>query len=142
MSVQNKKNTGNRWPKGVSGNPGGRPKGASEVRELARSHAPAAIARLRQLIDCKDPSVAVSAAKAMLDRGYGKPEQSITTDGSPLVSIMLGTGGQVIDAAQAAAAYAALCRDPSASIEGITFGAPAPAALESPGGRGVDDDEG
>jgi len=130
MSAGIKKKSGGRWPKGVSGNPDGRPKGVSEIGALARTHAPAAIARLFELMYSKDEAIAVSAARALLDRGLGKPAMSITTDGAPLVSITMATGGQLIDAAQAAAAYAAICCDPSASMDGITFAAHASPTLD------------
>jgi len=65
------------FKKGQSGNPGGRPKENAEVKELARAHGPKAIAKLAELLDGDDPRVAVSAAQALLDRGYGKPHQSM-----------------------------------------------------------------
>lgn len=88
-----------RFQKGVSGNPGGRPKKGAEkgikfdtrinsaLREalktmskadlvaLARSHAPEAV---QTLLDClRDPRHRVAAATALLDRGYGKPQVEI-----------------------------------------------------------------
>jgi hypothetical protein len=63
--------------KGKSGNPGGRPRENSEIKELARKHGPAAIKRLVELMKGSDPRVAVAAAQALLDRGYGKPAQAI-----------------------------------------------------------------
>lgn len=61
------------FKKGQSGNPGGRPKAAYDVQALARQHTEAAI---RTLVDAlADPKTAVSAATALLDRGYGKPIQ-------------------------------------------------------------------
>lgn len=63
-----------RFQKGQSGNPGGRPKAAGEIRELARKHTQAAI---RALVDAlQDERTKVSAAVALLDRGYGKPAQA------------------------------------------------------------------
>src|SRR5690606_13734622 len=70
------------WPKGVSGNPGGRPRVVGRVKELARQWTAAAIqtlASVRQ--DPWQPARArVAAAEALLDRGYGKPTQPIAGD--------------------------------------------------------------
>ncbi len=63
---------------GNSANPGGRPKGLAELAELARSHAPEAIAALVRGL--KHPKLFVAAATALLDRGFGKPTQPIEGD--------------------------------------------------------------
>jgi phage FluMu protein gp41 len=78
-----------RFQKGQSGNPGGRPKALVEVQELARSHAPDAIAALARIVKSKSskvpPAAVVAAATALLDRGFGKPPQAITgPNGGPL----------------------------------------------------------
>lgn len=65
------------WRKGTSGNPGGRPKVAGEVRELARQHGPAAIQRLVGLMHSKNEGVAVRDCEALLDRGYGRTVQGV-----------------------------------------------------------------
>src|SRR4051812_2305772 len=67
---------GRPFPKGVSGNPGGRPRSLAEVEELARKRAPKAVRRLTQLMDSDDDRVALAACVALLDRGYGKPRSS------------------------------------------------------------------
>ena len=69
------------FQKGVSGNPGGRPQVAPEVRDLAKSAAPAAFARIIELMHDVDPRVALAASNAVLDRAYGKPasEERIAT---------------------------------------------------------------
>jgi hypothetical protein len=68
--------------KGQSGNPGGRPKEIAEVKELARQHMPAAIEALVSIMNNAKASDAarVSAATALLDRGYGKPQQHIDAE--------------------------------------------------------------
>ena len=68
-----------RWQKGQSGNPGGRPKVIGDLQEQARQWAPEALEALREIAASRDapPSARVSAAVALLDRGYGKPAQSI-----------------------------------------------------------------
>lgn len=76
----------------------GRPKGSRDtatieqrgtIEELARSHAPAAMATLVTIAETGDSEAArVSAANAILDRGYGKPSQAHELsgkDGGPLV---------------------------------------------------------
>lgn len=70
---------------GQSGNPSGRPKQDTRLRDLAREHTDAAI---QALVDAlADEKTRVSAAIALLDRGYGKPAQEITgPDGGPLQS--------------------------------------------------------
>ncbi len=64
--------------KGKSGNPGGRPKKRDDVVELARSYCPEAIERLAAWMRSDNPKAAVSAAVALLDRGWGKPHQAST----------------------------------------------------------------
>lgn len=66
------------FKKGQSGNPGGRPKEDNEVRDLARKHTKRAIERLAFWMDSDNPKASVAASQALLDRGYGKPAQSIT----------------------------------------------------------------
>lgn len=65
------------WRPGQSGNPGGRPKVVADIRELARQHGYDAIRRLVDLMFSKNEGVAVRAAEALLDRGYGRPLQGL-----------------------------------------------------------------
>ncbi len=69
------------WKPGQSGNPGGRPKVLGEVRELARVHTEDALATLATIMknEAAPPAARVSAAAHILDRGYGKPQQSIVS---------------------------------------------------------------
>ena len=83
---------------GTSGNPGGRPKGLSEVIALAREHTELAITTLVDIAKQTKaaPAARVAAASALLDRGWGKPAQAIqatTTNASAVV--MLGKGDPV-----------------------------------------------
>jgi hypothetical protein len=63
------------FKKGKSGNPGGRPKEDAEVRAAARLHGIDAIDKLVELMNGDNPRVQISAANAILDRGFGKPSQ-------------------------------------------------------------------
>lgn len=64
---------------GVSGNPGGRPKGQSELNELLRQRIPAErlVGALDALIEAGDPKATIYA----FDRQLGKPAQSIQVSG-------------------------------------------------------------
>jgi len=55
---------------GQSGNPGGRPKG---IAAKAREHTDKALEVLVEGMADEDPRVRVTAAKEVLDRGWGKP---------------------------------------------------------------------
>ena len=67
------------FEKGVSGNPGGRPGGLGRIREIAQQHTENAIETLVRILNSEtaSPSAQVAAASALLDRGYGRPEQSV-----------------------------------------------------------------
>jgi hypothetical protein len=75
--------------KGQSGNPGGRPKEDGEVKRLAREFGAEAVQRLADIMRGDNPKVAVTAAVALLDRGYGKPTQVIAGD-DELPPVQLG----------------------------------------------------
>lgn len=83
--------------KGQSGNPGGRAKVDGDLRELARAKSPA---MLKVLIDIaqdktKSPAARVTAASTVLDRGYGKPAQTLgDADGNPLTWVEFLTGAR------------------------------------------------
>jgi hypothetical protein len=63
-----------------------KPRTAAEIRSLARSHTRTAINALVGVMRSKDATHAarVSAANAILDRGWGKPAQAVgpTDDGA------------------------------------------------------------
>ena len=54
------------------------PRTLTEIRSLARSHTRSALNALVGVMQCKDatPAARVSAANAILDRGWGKPPQA------------------------------------------------------------------
>ena len=71
------------FKKGQSGNPGGRPKkllpDGRSLTDLCRIHTETAVATLGEImLDDEAPHAArVSAATAILDRGWGRPKQEI-----------------------------------------------------------------
>lgn len=73
---------GRPFTKGQSGNPGGRPKEEAHVRDLARAQTVRAVETLVAIMENKrSPAAArVSAAIALLDRGYGRPAQQVNVD--------------------------------------------------------------
>src|SRR5260370_142304 len=65
---------------GVSGNPTGRPKGAGEIRELARQYVPDALAKIASLVRSNDEKVALAASQEILNRVFGRPLQSVEAE--------------------------------------------------------------
>lgn len=67
------------FQKGQSGNPGGRPKVVGVVQDLAREHTPDAINTLAEIMTDENapPAQRIAAAQVMLDRGWGKPVQTV-----------------------------------------------------------------
>ena len=64
---------------GQSGNPGGRPKVLGEVQTLARQYTTEAIEALVAIMRNKQapPAAVALASNSILDRGYGRPAQTI-----------------------------------------------------------------
>ena len=86
MLASRRRDRGSQRPKGIggfkkgqSGNPGGRPKDAEGIRELARSHAAEAVETLASIMNDKEkpPNARANAASAILDRAFGKPTQTV-----------------------------------------------------------------
>jgi len=95
-----KRGPGRPFEKGQSGNPSGRPKIPEEVRDAARAHTAEAIDTLVELMRGEDDKLRLKAACALLDRGWGKPLQSIEASGKDGTPIELTTEVVFVKAAQ------------------------------------------
>ena len=68
---------------GQSGNPGGRPKEDPRLRDACRAHTDAAVAVLVAALSDENVKNQITAAQAILDRGYGKAPQSLELGSDP-----------------------------------------------------------
>jgi hypothetical protein len=68
---------------GESGNPGGRPRKLTELREAAQAHSGAAIATLAEIMANRRAPARdrIAAARELLDRGFGRAPTSIELSG-------------------------------------------------------------
>ncbi len=82
MTTKKKTPRGRPFKKGQSGNPGGRPKAIAEVRDLAREQTEKSVQALVSIRDSTraPPAARVAAANSLLDRGWGRPAQTISGD--------------------------------------------------------------
>jgi hypothetical protein len=82
-----------RFERGRSGNPGGRPKAYGEIRDLARQHTDVALRTLVEIATHgENESARVTAANAILDRGWGKPAVPVVTADVPeVITLDFGT---------------------------------------------------
>ena len=64
-----------KFVKGVSGNPGGRPKTIPEVKEILKAASPDAAKTLVELLNSEKDSIRLAAAQDILNRTQGKPLQ-------------------------------------------------------------------
>jgi Family of unknown function (DUF5681) len=66
------------FQKGQSGNPGGRPKANASLQLMARQHTGMALRTLAEIAKKGEKEASrVAAATALLDRGFGRPIQSM-----------------------------------------------------------------
>ena len=81
MGLTKSRSANGQFPKGQSGNPGGRPRDEQKVAELARSYTREAIETLSKLMRSgNDERVRGMAAQALLDRGWGKPKVEVVSN--------------------------------------------------------------
>lgn len=90
---------GRPFPKGKSGNPGGRPKG---LAAKAREYADRALDVISEALGDEDPKVRLAAAKEVLDRGYGKAVSMTADVSARLDDLDDDTLDSAIDALRAA----------------------------------------
>lgn len=110
-----------RFQKGApSANPKGRPTESREMKELARDRSKEAIARLVYWMRSGDPTASIAAAKELLNRGYGRPEQSVTLDAEIALANQRHDPVVVHDANVAAEAYFDIIQG-RRSIGSVTF---------------------
>lgn len=81
------------FQKGKSGNPLGLSSGEVKlkqtIRKLAGKYAAQAIETLREMLNCDENSVRISAANALLDRSVGKAAQAVDVQGDITISVNL-----------------------------------------------------
>lgn len=92
MSAQNSKKTvGRPFPKGVSGNPGGRP----SLPKWFKKKTDDALRNLIALMGSDDENISFQATKLILEHNLGKPVQAVSgVDGGPLIVQMVNYGGK------------------------------------------------
>jgi 2-keto-4-pentenoate hydratase len=87
------------WQKGQSGNPNGAKRvtlaNGMTLRDMARSHTDKAIKALVKVMsdEASTDAAVIGAAVALLDRGWGKPAQSVEitgAEGGPIETLDVG----------------------------------------------------
>ena len=98
MKLTKARSPNGQFPKGRSGNPGGRPRDEQKVAELARSYTREAIETLAELMSSsKDERVRGTAAQALLDRGWGKPKVDVVSDEAGYVQALRAVAVELED---------------------------------------------
>src|SRR5262249_36920605 len=97
-----RKPRGKPFPKGVSGNPGGRPKQVHELVALARGFSEEGLLKLADIMRSKDvpPNIVLAAINSLLDRGMGRPTQVTAAELSMLEKPRTGDDAKDITTGQ------------------------------------------
>ena len=96
MDLTKSRSANGQFPKGQSGNPGGRPRDEQKVAELARSYTTEAIETLVELMRSgNDERVRGTAAQALLDRGWGKPKLEVVSDEAGYVQALRALAAEI-----------------------------------------------
>ncbi len=74
---------------GRSGNPSGRPKTEIDIAALARVHGPRCVKVVVDLLSSEDEKMRLSAAIALLDRGFGRPKQEMDINSNSTIELHL-----------------------------------------------------
>lgn len=74
-------------------------KAPADIRSLARSHTKRAIQVLQGIMDQPEapPAARVQAANSLLDRGWGKPTQTIAGDGENPLKLIAEIRRSIVD---------------------------------------------
>ncbi len=105
---------GRPFQKGQSGNPGGRPRGCEEVRELARAFTTEAVTTLVEVMKRgKSEGARIAAANTLLERGWGRPLQQVEVKRSSLDGF---TTGQLLAALETVERALAVAGDDSEKL--------------------------
>jgi hypothetical protein len=84
-----RKATPGSWKAGQSGNPNGRPKPEVDIAALARKHGTKCIEVVVDLLSSEDEKMRLSAAIALLDRGFGRPKQEMDINSNSTIELHL-----------------------------------------------------
>jgi hypothetical protein len=96
MEPTKARSSNGQFPKGFSGNPGGRPRDEQKVAELARSYTREAIEALVELMRRgNDERIRGTAAQALLDRGWGKPKVEVVGDEAGYVQALKAVAAEL-----------------------------------------------